>query len=130
MRFLRGHLDKLGLGGSLLAALCCLGVPAVLSFLGAVGAGFLINDAVLQPLLVVFLLVFLAGLLPGWRRHRSPWPLAVGLASALVLYLFIFVKFVPVLPYAGLAGMLAASVLNVRARRACAPGAPEGACRN
>ena len=46
------HLDKLGVVGSLIAALCCLGVPTVLSIFTAIGLGFLINDAVLLPLLI------------------------------------------------------------------------------
>lgn len=41
MTFLDQHLDKVGLGGSLFAALCCLGFPALLSILSAVGLGFL-----------------------------------------------------------------------------------------
>jgi len=41
------HLDKIGLGGSLIAALCCLGIPAVLAVVSGVGLGFLIDDATL-----------------------------------------------------------------------------------
>lgn len=41
--------------GAAFAAACCLGVTAVLSLLTAIGAGFLINDAVLIPLYVAFL---------------------------------------------------------------------------
>ena len=66
--FWKRHLDKIGVGGSLFAALCCLGFPALLAILSAVGLGFLVNDAVLTPMLVLFLLVTLAGLL--WRIQR------------------------------------------------------------
>jgi hypothetical protein len=41
--FWKRHLDKIGVGGSLFAALCCLGFPALLSILSAIGLGFLIN---------------------------------------------------------------------------------------
>jgi hypothetical protein len=51
--FWKRHLDKLGVGGSLFAALCCLGFPALLSILSAIGLGFLIDD-ILRPLMVVF----------------------------------------------------------------------------
>jgi mercuric ion transport protein len=47
------------------AAACCLGVAAALSALAAVGAGFLINDAVLIPLYVAFLALSL------WLLYRS-----------------------------------------------------------
>lgn len=69
--FWKRHLDKIGVGGSLFAALCCLGFPALLAILSAVGLGFLVNDAVLIPLLVLFLLVTLWGLYlgqaPSWE---------------------------------------------------------------
>jgi hypothetical protein len=55
--FWKKHTDKVGVFGSVFAALCCLGFPALLSILSAIGLGFLINDAVLLPLLIVFLLV-------------------------------------------------------------------------
>jgi mercuric ion transport protein len=86
--FWKRHLDKIGIGGSLFAALCCLGFPALLSVLSAIGLGFLINDAILLPLLVVFLLVTLAGLALGMRHHGSPWALVVGAVSAAAMFVF------------------------------------------
>jgi MerC mercury resistance protein len=52
--FWKRHLDKIGVGGSLFAALCCLGFPAVVAILSAIGLGFLINDDILRPLMIVF----------------------------------------------------------------------------
>jgi hypothetical protein len=49
------YLDRIGVGGSLFAALCCLGFPALVSLLSAIGLGFLMNDAILIPLLILFL---------------------------------------------------------------------------
>jgi mercuric ion transport protein len=49
--FWKRHLDKVGVGGSLFAALCCLGFPALVSILSAIGVGLLINDDILRPLL-------------------------------------------------------------------------------
>jgi hypothetical protein len=34
----------MGVGGSLFAALCCLGFPALMSFLSAIGLGLLITS--------------------------------------------------------------------------------------
>jgi len=109
------HLDKLGIVGSLIAALCCLGVPAVLSIFAAIGLGFLINDAVLLPLLGVFLLITLIGLFSGYRLHRKKAALIVGLVSAVVMFLFLFIF--PPITYIGLVGLIAASLLNVWLRR-------------
>jgi mercuric ion transport protein len=51
--------------GATFAGLCCLGVTWALSALAAIGAGFLINDAILIPLFVAFLALSL------WLLYRS-----------------------------------------------------------
>ncbi len=111
--FWKRNLDKIGIGGSLFAALCCLGFPALLSIVSAIGLGFLINDVVLLPLLIFFLVVTVAGLALGMRHHGSPWALILGLVSAIATFLFIFVAFNKVLAGAGIAGLIIASIVNV-----------------
>jgi hypothetical protein len=78
------QIDKIGIGGSIFASFCCLGVSAFVSVVSAIGLGFLIDDAVLLPLLVVFLGITLFGLAVGYRRHHGYEP-EVGptLAAAL-----------------------------------------------
>jgi len=85
------YLDKIGIGGSLFTALCCLGLPALVSILTAIGLGFLINDAVLLPLLIVFLVVTIVGLALGIPHHHGLWALLLGIISAAALTVFIFV---------------------------------------
>ncbi|MBI2818108.1 MAG: MerC domain-containing protein [Acidobacteria bacterium] len=114
------HLDKLGVGGSLVAAACCLGLPAAVSILGALGLGFLIHDAILLPLLLVFLALTLTGLWLGYKVHRKIGALMLGGISAVILFVSIFV-YAPI-AYVAVAGLLAASVLNAVLRRRCAPG--------
>jgi len=106
------HLDKIGIGGSLFAALCCLGFPALLAILSAAGLGFLINDAVLIPLLVVFLAVTLWGLYLGKGHHGSWNPFFVGIAGAALTGISIAFGS-GLLAGVGIAGLVAASVLNV-----------------
>lgn len=69
--FWKRNLDKIGVGGSLFAALCCLGFPALLSIVSAIGLGFAVNDAILIPLLGVSLLIAVGGLYLGVRHHDS-----------------------------------------------------------
>src|SRR5438876_12129673 len=110
MRYLTG----IGTGGSIFAALCCLGFPALLSILSAIGLGFLINDAVLLPLLIVFLLVTLLGLALGMREHHRASALLIGIASAAGVFIFIFFEFNLVLAAISVTGLVIATILNVR----------------
>jgi mercuric ion transport protein len=115
--FWKKHTDKVGVIGSIFAALCCLGFPALLSILSAIGLGFIINDAVLLPLLVVFLIVTLGGLYLGVRHHGSWLAFIVGLISAASVFIFILVAFNKVLASMSVAGLVIASVLNVLLRQ-------------
>lgn len=92
-------------------ALCCLGFPAVLSFLTAIGLGFLLKDAILLPLLALFLLVTLYGLHRGFKVHRRKLPLALGAVSSVALFVFIFVSAPGA--YVAIGGLIMATVLNV-----------------
>ena len=112
-------MDKIGVLGSVFTALCCLGIPALLSILSAVGLGFIINDAILLPLLVVFLVVTVLGLISGKRRHGKSWALLLGVISGLVILAFLFVHFNQTLVQAGMAGLIASSLLNLWLQRQC-----------
>lgn len=117
----KDHLDKMGIAGSFIAGACCLGLPAVLSIVTAVGLGFLIRDAILLPLMVVFLAVSLIGLYLGYRVHRSPWALVLASVSSVAVFFFIFVHTINLAAYLAIAGLVVASVFNVVLRRRCAP---------
>src|SRR5712692_977228 len=84
----RDHADKVGIAGATFAALCCLGISAVLSVITAVGLGFLINDAVLAPLLVISIIVTIWGMVSGWRRHQNVIPLVLGGSGVIALFVF------------------------------------------
>jgi len=112
-----GNLDKIGVVGSVFAALCCLGIPALLSILSAVGLGFIINDAILLPLLVIFLAITIAGLVSGMRHHKKPWALIVGVVSSLIVVGFLFIRFNPILVGVGIGGLVLAGLLNILLQR-------------
>jgi mercuric ion transport protein len=114
--FWKKHTDKVGVAGSIFAALCCLGFPALLSILSAVGLGFLINDAVLMPLLIVFLLLTLVGLYLGVRHHGSWAAFSIGAISAILTFVSIVIAFNKLVAAIGIAGLIVASILNVCVR--------------
>jgi mercuric ion transport protein len=121
----KDHLDKIGIAGSFIAGACCLGLPAVLSIVTAVGLGFLIKDAILLPLMVVFLAVSLVGLYLGYRVHRRPWALVLASVSSVGAFFFIFVHAIKFAAYLAIAGLVLASILNVISRRKSGPTSQE-----
>jgi mercuric ion transport protein len=79
-----------GAVGSILAALCCAGVPAVVGAFTAAGLGFLITDVVLLPLLGAMLGLALWGLARGRSIHGSRGPLTLGAVGAIALTVGVF----------------------------------------
>lgn len=103
------------MAGAGVAAACCLGVPLVLSTLGAVGLGFLIQDAYLLPIFAGFIALTL------WIQYRSALryqhfaPFWLGLAggSVAIISLGLLVTGVytgPWLLYPGSAAIVGASI--------------------
>ncbi len=84
--------DKLGFLGTLFASLCCLGVSVVIAPLTAIGLGFLINDLILLPLVLIFLLITLWGLYTGLKRHGVRSPFVLGIFAAVFLIPSFFVS--------------------------------------
>lgn len=118
------QLDKIGAAGAIFTALCCLGVSVVVSLAASLGLGFLINDAILMPLLIVFLLIDWSGLFVGRRRHGHLSPLITGLAAGGALLLFAFLFPVKPVAYLAIAGLIAASVMNAAFARQHRQGVP------
>jgi mercuric ion transport protein len=113
--------------GAGVAAACCLGVPLVLSTLGAVGLGFIIHDAYLLPLFVGFIALSLWNLYRSARRHArlQPFWLAFigGVEASVALWLLVTGIYPHSWPmYVGLVLLVSGSVwdlLNARRAPAC-----------
>lgn len=97
--------------GSIVAALCCIGTPALLALLTSIGAGFLIRDAILVPLLVIFLAVSIWGVHRSVSRHGKGTPRTVAVICSVVI--IVAVWFSPPLVLVGLVGLIAASVWDI-----------------
>ncbi len=80
--WMRGGSGGLGALAALITTLCCLGFPALVGLLTALGAGFLLSDRYLAPLLAATLLFTL--LIDGLhlRRHHQPGPFILSLVAA------------------------------------------------
>jgi len=77
------HAGAWGPAGSLVTALCCLGFAPLVAALGAVGLGFVVNDVILLPLLLLFLGVTLWALRRDRPRHGRAGPVRVSATGAL-----------------------------------------------
>jgi hypothetical protein len=111
------HLEKISVLGSIVTVLCCLGFGPLLAALSAIGAGFLVNDRVLAPLLAVFLLLGAVGLVISLRKHHRWTALIVHAVSSVVVFIFTFVAYNAVLVWLGIAGLVAAAVVDFLLRR-------------
>ncbi|GAC1460483.1 MAG: Hg(2+) transporter MerH [Ktedonobacteraceae bacterium] len=92
-------------GGNLLVAfialvttLCCLGFPTLVGLLATLGAGFLVSDRYLEPLLVATLLLTLVIAALHMRRHHQPGSFI--LSAVAVGSVFFAVYGVGLLPHA------------------------------
>lgn len=101
--------------GAAFAAACCLGVTAALSALTAVGAGFLIHDAILIPLYVALLALSAWLLYRSAKHHARLGPFRLGLAGAVVALAGLWMH--PALVYAGLLAIVAGNVADFIAAR-------------
>ena len=109
------HADKWGPVGSIFAALCCLGFAPALAALSAVGLGFLINDLVLIPLLVLFLGATIWGLHRDRARHQRQGPEYLAWVASVLTVAGLWISGAMV--GAGLTLLVAGSVWNVLALR-------------
>jgi len=117
-----------GLIGAGVATACCLGVPVIITAMGMAGLGFLIHDAYLLPLFVVFAGYSLWTLFRSAHRHGNVAPFWLGLVGGMTgtvgLWLLMtgfYPKSWPI--YVGLAVLVAGSVwdaMNGRQVVACA----------
>ncbi len=90
MKWPEQFLAPAGSGVGVVAALCCAGSSALIGVLGAVGAGFLVNDLILLPLLALALAAAIWGLVRGRSGHGRPSPLWFGLGGSVALVAGIF----------------------------------------
>ena len=133
---MKSFLEQIGaLLGSGIAAACCLGLPVVLTAMGAAGLGFLVHDAWLFPLFVAGLGISLWLLYRSAHRHRDLKPFWLGLVGGLLGSAALWLMVTGIYPRAwlvvtGLVLVVAASIWDLLAGRsttACANTAGSGA---
>lgn len=96
---------------------CPACIAAYAGVLSVMGLGFLLNEAVLGPLISAVLVLSVATV--GWstRSHRRPGPLVATVVGALLIAAGRLVWDLPTLLYAGVAVLLAGSLWNLWLKR-------------
>lgn len=121
--------DSAGVFGAIFAALCCAGLPLILSVLSAIGLSAIRRDSILMPLMALSLAIALWGFLVSRRLHRSNGPMILALAgSAALVAGVVYIHGFPAkeVIWAGAILLVAATTWNVRLRgRTCATAALE-----
>ncbi len=92
--------------------------PAYAGVLGSLGLGFLLNSTFLLPVTMGFLGLALFALAFRARTRRGYGPLMLGMASVGLILTFKFAYASAPFVYAGLLGLVAASVWNAWPKRA------------
>ena len=114
--------DGAGVLGAVFAALCCAGLPLIVSVLAAVGLSFLRSDAILLPLMAISLAIALWGFWGGRRLHGASGPLLLALAGSVALVAgVVIIHGFPAKQVIGVGAiaLIAATLWNVQLRRAC-----------
>ena len=102
--------------GAAFAAACCAGAGWALAALTAIGAGFLINDAILIPLFVALLGLSLWLLFRSARVHRDLRPVYLAALGALGALVGLWTS--TVVLFGGLGLMVASSLWDYFSARA------------
>jgi len=82
----RQFLDRFGAAGSLLCAIHCALLPALLALAPSLGLSFWLGDGVEQSVVVFVTFLGLFSLIWGYRRHRAMHALALLLPGLALLW--------------------------------------------
>ena len=109
-------------GSALTVGLCPICIPAIGAFLSTIGLGFLINETVLKPILLIFLGIALFGYFWSYlKEHKNILPLIIGVIMAVALYIgrYVYINGTLnlILMYGGLTGIMVVSIWNWRLRK-------------
>jgi mercuric ion transport protein len=114
------------LGSALTVGLCPICIPAIGSFLSAIGMGFLVNESVLKPIVIVFILISSFGFYWSYKKeHKNVYPVVFGIFFGVGIYLsrYVFINFY--MMYASIAGLLGISIWNLKLKKTANCGACE-----
>ena len=108
------------LGSTFTVGFCPICIPAIGSFLSAIGMGFLVDESILKPVVLVFLGISTFGFYWSYKKeHQNIYPVVLSIIFGAGIYLsrYVFINFSVM--YVAMAGLLGVSVWNLRLKRKC-----------
>lgn len=107
--------------GAVLALLPAVSCPACfaayIGVMSAAGLGFLVNERVLAPLILLFLTIGVVGVAWSTRSHRKPGPLLLTVLGSVAVVVGRILWSLPVVLYGGIALLVGASLWNLWEKR-------------
>ena len=106
------------LGSTLGVGLCPICIPAIGSFLSAIGMGFLVNESVLKPIVLGFVVIYSFGLYWSYKKeHKNIYPFILGTFLGIILYAsrYVFLNFY--IMYASILGVFITSIWNLKLKK-------------
>jgi mercuric ion transport protein len=126
-RAVSGYAGGAGAIAATCAALCCAGAPIIVSVLTATGLGFLRNDAILLPVILIAVAIALWGFWKGSALHGSSGPLVLGAAGSAALVAGVVLLHGVISKFSiggGAVALLVATIWNAQRIGRCDPQAP------
>ncbi|MHC2069264.1 MerC domain-containing protein [Bremerella sp. T1] len=77
--------DYAGITASVACAIHCAAMPMVIGFLPMLGLSFLADESFHQWMAGICFMFAVAAFIPGWRKHRSWLPAAIGVGGLVVI---------------------------------------------
>ncbi|TDR52319.1 MerC mercury resistance protein [Halomonas ventosae] len=110
----RGLLGIAALG---LALLSCYGTLGLVALLSLLGLGLALDEGAWALAIAGFVVLTLAALAAGLRRHRTPGPLLLATAGGGLIFHALFIAYHPLVELAGFLMLAIAALRDRRARR-------------
>lgn len=106
-----------GIAAATLAVLACYGTLALAAVLPLVGVRLVVNNAVWNGMILLFTLLAVLAVVPGFRRHGSPVPGAAAITGAGLIAFAMLVEYNVLVELAGFVMLIAAAFRDTFLRR-------------
>jgi arsenite methyltransferase len=106
-----------GIAATVMALIACYGTLALAALLPLAGVRLALNEGVWSGAILLFTLLAVAAIVPGFRNHRSPAPALLAMAGGALVAYALLVNYHLIVELAGFALLAAAALRDAWLRR-------------